>query len=344
MKDTSKPIEIEDQFVTVSDVRDSMLDQFRNGKQPGSKTYVDSIDQVSINGYKTKAWSWRRGEFNIWTGYNNEGKTQKLNFLMLLKVINENKKFAIFSPENFPPDEFFDDIVHTLLGKTTDKNMPHFDMSEKEYLGALERIKDNFFFVYPKDQEGRPNFEIEEIERAFEYLIWEYDVFGVVVDPYIKIRHRIEPGEAEHLYASRFTMDRVNFTRKNNVSYNLVMHQVTPVKGQDGNYPKPNLYKIKGGGTFADSVDNVISIWRPNRGTNPLDTKVKFTSEKIKKQKIVGVPYEVDLDFDRKKNRYIDGLTGKDFIDGKVKELSVNEIYNPNKFTSSSNDFEEPPF
>ena len=323
-------------------VRDSMFKQFREGKEPGSKTYVSDIDNIQVNGFKTKAWSWRQGEMNIWSGYNNEGKSEFIIFLCLLKALNENRKFAFFSPENFPPDDFYDNLIHTLLGKTTDRKNKMFDMSDKEYMDAIDKIKDNFFFVYPLNDERQPDFSIGAIEKAFEYLILEKDVFGVIVDPYIKIRHEMLPGEPEHLYASRFMMDRINWTRRNNVSYNLIMHQLTPRKEQGNkNYPKPSLYNIKGGGTFSDSADNVLTIWRPNRGTDPLNTEVMFISEKIKKQKLVGVPYQVPMDFSRKKNRYI-SIDGKDYMDGSIQQTEPEPIYNPAKFSGNGlGDFED---
>lgn len=290
--------------------RDSMLQNFRKGKEAGSKTYVRDIDHITSGGMQNKMWSWKAGEFNLWTGYNNEGKSQFLIFLCVLKAINEGWKFAFFSPENYPPDEFFDDIIHTILGKSTDRHYKNFDVQEDEYLRAFDMVKDNFFFVYP-EKDKVPDFRIEQIESVFEYLVWEKDVKAVIVDPYIKIRHEMSPGEPEHLYASRFMMDRINFTRKNNVSYHLVMHQTTPRKEKDGNYPPPSLYQIKGGGTFADSTDNSISVWRPNRATDPNDTTVIIKTDKIKKQKLVGIPYEITIDFNRKRNRY----TGKDGFD-----------------------------
>ena len=106
---------------TFAGQRDSMLHNFRKGKEAGSKTYVRDLDQISSGGIQNKMWSWKAGEFNLWTGYNNEGKSQFLIFLCVLKAINEGWKFAFFSPENYPPDEFFDDIIHTILGKSTDR-------------------------------------------------------------------------------------------------------------------------------------------------------------------------------------------------------------------------------
>jgi twinkle protein len=316
---------------TFAGQRDSMLENFRKGKEAGSKTYVRDLDQINSGGIQNKMWSWKAGEFNLWTGYNNEGKSQFLIFLCVLKAINEGWKFAFFSPENYPPDEFFDDIIHTILGKSTDRFYKNFDVSEQEYLKAFDMVKDNFYFVYP-EKNGIPDFTIDQIESVFEYLVWEKDVKAVVVDPYIKIRHEMTAGEPEHLYASRFMMDRINFTRKNNVSYHLVMHQTTPRKEKDGNYPPPSLYQIKGGGTFADSTDNSISVWRPNRATDPNDTTVIIKTDKIKKQKLVGIPFEIEIDFNRKKNRYM-GKDGFDYFEnavvGKLPDPIVEKWINP---------------
>jgi len=319
---------------TFAGQRDSMLHNFRKGKEAGSKTYVRDLDQISSGGIQNKMWSWKAGEFNLWTGYNNEGKSQFLIFLCVLKAINEGWKFAFFSPENYPPDEFFDDIIHTILGKSTDRYYKNFDVSEQEYLKAFDMVKDSFYFVYP-EKNGVPDFTIDQIESVFEFLVWEKDVKAVVVDPYIKIRHEMTAGEPEHLYASRFMMDRINFTRKNNVSYHLVMHQTTPRKEKDGNYPPPSLYQIKGGGTFADSTDNSISVWRPNRATDPNDTTVIIKTDKIKKQKLVGIPFEITIDFNRKKNRYM-GKDGFDYFENagvgkkKISDLPKFQYPSPN--------------
>jgi twinkle protein len=322
---------------TFAGQRDSMLQNFRKGKEAGSKTYVRDLDQISSGGIQNKMWSWKAGEFNLWTGYNNEGKSQFLIFLCVLKAINEGWKFAFFSPENYPPDEFFDDIIHTILGKSTDRFYKNFDVSESEYLKAFDMVKDSFFFVYP-EKNGIPDFTIDQIESVFEFLVWEKDVKAVVVDPYIKIRHEMTAGEPEHLYASRFMMDRINFTRKNNVSYHLVMHQTTPRKEKDGNYPPPSLYQIKGGGTFADSTDNSISVWRPNRATDPNDTTVIIKTDKIKKQKLVGIPFEITIDFNRKKNRYM-GKDGFDYFEN-AKAQAVPEPRVEKLHRSGIEDFE----
>ena len=132
---------------TFASQKAELIDNFRNGRKKGSKTHVRDLDEINLNGYKNKLWSWKEGELNPWSGYMNEGKSQFLIYLCLLKALHEDWKFAFFSPENSPPMEFFDDLIHTILGKTTDRQNKDFAVTEQEYLGAFARIEKNFFFV-----------------------------------------------------------------------------------------------------------------------------------------------------------------------------------------------------
>ena len=97
------------------------------------------------------------------------------------------------------------------------------------------------------------------------------------------------------------------FAIENDISIHLVAHQLTARKNDadGGRYFKPMLNNIKGGGTFADKADNVIFVWRPNRALDFKDNEVIFGSQKIKKQKLVGIPQDIDnITFDIKSNRY----------------------------------------
>lgn len=74
------------------------------------------------------------------------------------------------------------------------------------------------------------------------------------------------------------------------------------------------MYSIKGGGTWSDGTDNILSIWRPFYAKDKLSTEVVFASQKIKKQKLVGIPQEFPMRFDRRTNRFIDGKTNEDLF------------------------------
>ena len=70
-------------------------------------------------------------------------------------------------------------------------------------------------------------------------------------------------------------------------------------------YFNVSVYSIKCVGTFADKSDNVLFVWRPNRALDFRNTQVTFGSQKIKKQKLVGYPQDIEgITYHRKSNRY----------------------------------------
>ena len=144
---TAIDVRIEGIF-TLEDNYTSMLDGFRNGLERGQTTYIDDVDL---------AWKWRKGEVNVWTGYQNEGKSLFLNQLSLIKAYFDNDKFAIFSPENMPMDDFYNDLIEMLVGKTADKHYGSLQMSEVEYLNAASFINSHFYLIYPHIVTGKQN-------------------------------------------------------------------------------------------------------------------------------------------------------------------------------------------
>ncbi len=289
IKNASQP-KIEGIF-NVEDVVDSMLDGYRNGQERGTTTYIEEVD---------KAWTWRAGEVNIWTGYQNEGKSLFLNQLATIKAAIDGWKFAVFSPENMPIKDFFNDIIEMYIGKSCDPYYTNNYMSEDEYREGMNFVNNNFNVIYPEK-----NFTLDTIFEKTKYLIKTQGIRALIIDPYNTVQHKMNRGEREDLYISRFMSELKRFAVDNNISIHLVAHQVTPQKSEDGRYMKPDVNKIKGGGTFADKADNVLFVWRPDRAIDFSSRKVTFGSQKIKKQKLVGYPQDIeDIMFDIKTSRY----------------------------------------
>jgi twinkle protein len=323
----SKDVKIEGVF-TVSDVENSMLNGYRNGKKRGTTTYIDELDN---------AWKWREGEVNLWTGYQNEGKSLMLNQLCVIRAYWENAKVGIFSPENFPLNDLFDDFIDMYIGKSSDPYYSKNYMSEEEYKEGMKFVNDNFFAVYPEK-----DFTLDSIFERAKYLVKKKGIRTLIIDPYNTIEHKMKQGEREDLYISRFMAKLKRFAIENDISIHLVAHQLTARKNDkdDGRYYKPNLNNIKGGGTFADKSDNCLFVWRPNRALDFSDRDVIFGSQKIKKQRLVGEPQDLDrISFDVRANRYLFrgetpfskiDLDRKGFIEEKedvIKPVSINEAF-----------------
>jgi len=295
LKNNAKDIKIDGIFV-LEDYQNEILYDYFHGQPLGTTTYFSGID-----GH----WTWRGGEVNLWTGYNNEGKSMLLKQFQILKSLGDEWKHAIFSPEEVPLTEWYTDLIESYVGKSADKTQAKFNnyMNELELKDAMKFINKYFYNVFPEKDHS-----LESLLKKFSYCVRKYNVKTVTFDPYNQIHHLIKNGEREDLYISRFMSELKRFAVKHDVSVNLVAHQVTPTFMKNENYPEPNLYRIKGGGTFADKADNVIAIWRENRNTDPKDTGVAFISQKIKKQKLTGIPGRYDIVFNRRENRYYDGM------------------------------------
>ncbi len=308
LKSASSP-QVEGIF-ELSSVRESMLDGFRNGQERGTTTHIDAIDP---------AWTWRSGEVNIWTGYQNEGKSLFLNQLATLKAGIDGWKFAVFSPENFPLNDFYNDIIEMYIGKSSDPFHKNSQMPEFEYHEAMDFCEKHFYLIYPKK-----NFSLDSIFERTKYLVKTKGIRSLIIDPYNTIQHKMRSGEREDLYISRFMSELKRFAIEQNISIHLVAHQVTPQKDDSGRDYKPDVNRIKGGGTFADKADNVMTIWRPERALDFSDRNVVFASQKIKKQKLVGTPQEViGIDFNVKEQRY--------YYNGVNPFIKIDEIRKQNK-------------
>lgn len=328
--DNSKPVKMEGVFY-LEDVKSSMLDTYINGQKRGSTTYVPEID---------KAWTWREGETTIWTGYQNEGKSLMLNQLSAIRAYHEDAKVAVFSPENMPLDDFYNDIIEMYIGKSCDPFYSNNYMTKAEYLEGMDFVSKNFFLIYPDK-----DFTIDSIFERTKYLVKTKGIRTLIIDPYNTVEHKMRPGEREDLYISRFMAQLKRNNIDNGISTHLVAHQLTPKKNESdgGRYYKPDLNSIKGGGTFADKADNVNFVWRPNRALDFKDRDVIFGSQKIKKQKLVGIPQDVsDISFDIRQNRYLfNGITPFTKIAMERKGL-VFEPEEKKVFLSPLEAFEEP--
>lgn len=278
------------QIYRPEDCIEEMKRQLRVGKVKGTTTHNSEVD---------KCWTWRKKEANIWTGYANEGKSLFFKSLALIKALKENWVFAFSSPEDFPAEEFYDDMIHTLTGQTTDRDYPNV-ISSSLYEEAYKIIKDLFIFVYMP-----VNSTIEDTLLEFKHLCKNQKIDACIIDPLLKFKRPLEY-ERDDLYASYVGGLFVEFSRITNTSAHLVMHQVTPIiDGMSKKYSEPSMYRVKGGGSWSDGFDNVLSVWRPHYSVDKIDTEVQFSSQKIKKQKLVGIPQRMQLRFDRKSNRYI---------------------------------------
>ncbi len=277
----------------IDDVWDIMEHSFKHGKKRGETTHFPRFDEN---------FKWKAGEITLIIARPNSGKTEFGLQLMTMKSVFDDWKWGVFSPENYPEDEFYDSLIHTYIGKTTDPFYGSSQMTIDEYRKGYEFVRNHFFYVYPESH------TIEEIDANFDYLIKDKKICGTFIDPMNQVSY--DEGARTDQFLSKFLTVR----KRRAIDYNghdiISTHPRTMSRNKSGEYDVPDMYEIAGGAMWGNKMDNIMVIHRPKFLTDPMDTTVEVHVRKIKKQKLVGIPGTCVFDFQRKTNRYyIDGVS-----------------------------------
>jgi hypothetical protein len=279
-----------------SDSPDDFWEYITNPDTQAETTHIPELDRIL---------KWKRGWHYAFTGYSNEGKSAFLYFLLTLKVVLDDAKIAVFSPENFPRNRFIKDVVKTILGRD-----PKY-CEKEQVLEIYNRVIKNVFYVYPDTH------TIEEVEKEFRTLIRVNGVTYCVVDPFLKLT-----GQSGNDIAGTmkdYVRGRENFSKAMNVSYITIYHQLTPqIDESTKNYPEPDMYRMKGGGNIADGSDFVLAVWRNLKKTDPSNGKLRIITQKVKEHDIAELGY-LNMEYNLSSNRYlVDGIDIFELLTTKV--------------------------
>jgi len=252
----------------LDDIFESMYENFVKGIQLAPSTRFGEMD---------KYFRWKKGEINLFTGYGNHGKSFFVLQLMLTKSIYDGWKWAVFSPENYPANDFYDDLVEMYLGKWLNK------MTTEEYIDGCSFIDKHIFYVYPENEH-----DINSINEKFRHLVLKKGVDGVLVDPFNQLDHLQKPYQREDQYLSEILKDIKRFALLNNVSYNIIAHPKNPSYNQDKSLPVVDMYDIAGGAMWGNKTDNILSYYRTNFHINKNSPEVEIYVQKVKRKRTGG--------------------------------------------------------
>ena len=219
------------------------------------------------------------------SGIGNYGKTEQMLQLMLIKSVKEGKKWGIFSPEQYPPVHFYQGLIHSYIGKSTNKFHSN-QMSEEEYEKGMNFIREHFFYIFPAINAPTPDY----INERFAELIIKDKIDGCVIDPFNQLDNDWGKYGRDDQYIGEFLSVQKRFALLNNIFMIIIAHPKTMRKDSNGNYPCPDVYDLAGGAMWNNKCDNILSYHRPNYQTDKYDPVCEFRSQKIKKQGINGIP------------------------------------------------------
>ncbi len=270
----------------LEDIFDSMLENFKRGIVLAPTTRFTEMDEY---------FRWKKGDITLCTGYGNHGKSFFMIQLMLTKSIHDGWKWGIFSPENFPANDFYDDIIEMYVGKWLK------DMTEQEYIDACLFIDLHFFYVYPDNEH-----DINSIHEKFRHLVLKKGVDGVMIDPFNQLDSMQKAYQREDQYLSEILKDVKRFALLNNVVYVIVAHPKNPSHQPNQPLPVVDMYDIAGGAMWGNKSDQILSYYRPNFHINKNSPEVTIYVQKLKRKRTGGQLGQFDLTLLWSKKRYCD--------------------------------------
>jgi len=289
---SSQEIPVEGIFY-VEDIFSSMLQNFKKGIQVAPPTNFGEMDDY---------FRWKKGDINLCTGYANAGKSTFMLQLMLTKSIWDGWKWAIFSPENYPANDFYDDLVEMYCGKWTS------EMTEEEYINACKFIGDHIFFVYPENDHN-----IESVHDKFRYLILKKGLDGVLIDPFNQLDSMQKSYQREDQYLSSVLKDVKRFALLNGICYNIIAHPKSPTYREDKSLPVADMYDLAGGAMWGNKVDQIISYYRPRFHEDKNSKEVDIYIQKVKRKRTGGQLGHFTIHLNWKTKRYVHPVTGDSY-------------------------------
>lgn len=276
-------------IIYLKDVRVDIVSDYEKGVSKGATTYFESVDKI-----------FRRvpGQLNVLSGIGNHGKSSWQQQMDIVDAVKTGGKFAYFGPEGYPAKRWYNQIIQTLVGKST-----HLQARNRMSRGELERAMDfvdtHFLYVYPPEM-PTPEYMIE---RFVESII-KHQLKGVTIDPWNQLLHSMQKRDDVYLAEALTKFER--FAQQYQVLLTIITHPNRTGKKEDGNYEAPDVYDLNGGPVWNARSTNIYTYHRPYYSTNPNDPTCELIFRKIKDQSLMGVPGTVTLDYDRETFRFYD--------------------------------------
>jgi VirE-like protein/primase-like protein len=257
------------------DVKGEALSIYDNGYEKVLGIDIPLLDDM----FKLK-----KGEITLLSGIGNYGKSSWLKWFLLMRVLLFEEKFALFSPEDNPAQEFYHDCVEILSGQRCTPDNPN-RPSKEVYEAYYDFISKHIFYVYPKDISPTP----EYIKERFLELKIKEKISGCIIDPFNQMSNNYgSAGGRSDKYLETFLADCSRFAQQNEVYFVIVAHPRSMRKSDDGNYPCPDVFDIADGAMWNNKMDNIIIYHRPEHQTNPASTLCEIHTKKIRRQRVVG--------------------------------------------------------
>ncbi|HWN98695.1 MAG TPA: toprim domain-containing protein [Blastocatellia bacterium] len=288
----ARPVPIEGAF-GFDDLRQGLIDLYLFGRPSGVDPGWSALKPL----YRP-----RPGQWTVITGAPGSGKSAFLRALLVNLALYSNLQFAVFPPEDSPPEEYFSHLLEVYLAKPFDKgHSPR--MTQDEMLEAAQWVDKHFVILNPDDGER----DFDSLLRLAKALVFRRGINGFVIDPWNEVEHTRAANMTETQYVETCLVKMRAFTQLHGL-YNWIVAHPTKMAKEHGVYPAPTLYDIAGSAHWANKTDFGLSVYRDKTDDQaPVEIHVQKIRSRWCGQ--LGVAL---LHYDRVTGRYVDHRAGTD--------------------------------
>jgi hypothetical protein len=259
---------------------------------------LNKIIDIKINGYKKgkttgwktldKLYSVAKRQFTVITGVPSSGKSEFMDDLAVHLAINDNWKFAVFSPENYPAEMHFHKLIEKICGDEL-RNCKDEDIET-----AFKFIEKHFFFIDALEED----ISLESILSQTLDLVNNQKIDALIIDPWNEVELSKPDNMSETEFIGKCLRKSRKFARKNDIHLFIIAHPTKLLKNKDGEYPIPELWDVSGSAHWRNKADNGICVHRDYEKNETVIyvQKIKF--------KYCGKQGECILKYDLKSGRY----------------------------------------
>ena len=232
--------------IYVNDIRDELETFFDKGYPLGESCHIKSLDGI---------FSWRKGFLYCFSGYPQSGKSEMVNWQMILRAKHYKSKTLLYSPES-DTKELITNLVRAYIGQNVNPEFSNV-CSKEDYDKGLDFIHDHFVFIENEDE--MPSIKtLLDVFHKFSKKGYEF----FVIDP---LNWVVESTGENNLYNYlKLTLTSLKlFARTHNVCSIYIEHPKTPtISNKTGLVPRANSFSLAGGSMHFNKCDCIVILHR----------------------------------------------------------------------------------
>lgn len=315
-----------------------LIVDFKEGGKIADKCRISDLENI---------FSWMRGFLNAFTGFAGFGKTGLVLFLMLVKSVIDDWKWAIWSPEMIDSvknsdgrmvrsaHKIYNILIHAYTGKNPYKHKSN-QMTLEEYQAAMLWIEQHFF-VLDTHKDRSP----KTVINGFKDLYETFGTDGFLLDPWKNLT--IDEGKTtKDVVLERVFGEFEDLVLDTDMVGNLIAHPKSMDERRmrkngklNGEYKVVTQHDLLGGSAWDNSMDGIFSYHRHEKHLNPNSPKGSFYTLKQRSQELTTkLGYYDQIHFDELTNRfYFNGVCPLDgsLLKGHQSEVKYENHYDKMK-------------